>query len=110
ARVRRRCVSLWQHRSPFTLERTVPSRNEHGDALKTVLDLDRNGLGLQPAHRLKICELRNLRSVKKYLPAQPRRAEGRRLPVILEKPHIVFAEPDAQLDEAAQVPVLDVVW
>ena len=58
---------------------------------------------------MKICELGDLEPVEQHLPSDAPRAQRRRLPVVLLEADVVFRQDDAQLLEAPQIDLLDIV-
>ena len=64
--------------------------------VEAVRDLRRNEVELEPAELLEVGELRDLHPVAPDLPAEPPRADGRLLPVVLDEADVVLlgVEPD----------------
>ncbi len=80
----------------------------HDDALQAVGQLHRHGVQVQPTGLLEIGVLADLLAVEPHLPAQAPGAQGRALPTVLDKAHVVLAHVDADGLQAAQVQFLGV--
>ena len=81
----------------------------HGQALGAVGQLHAGRIEVDAAHLLEVGELGALHAVDPDFPAQSPRAQGGRLPVVLDKAHVVLGQVDAQVLQRGQVEILDVV-
>jgi len=96
-------VAITHARAVVHLPHTVLPLQRQGDAVEAIGDLDRDGVEVEAAGLLEVGVLGDLLPVEPHLPAQPPRAEGRRLPVVLDKADVVLARVDADGLQALQV-------
>src|SRR5271155_1281822 len=80
----------------------------HCQPLEPVGQLGRDRVAFDPADLLEIGELADLHAVEPDLPAESPGAQGRALPVILDKADVVQAEIDANRRQAREIKVLTV--
>jgi hypothetical protein len=80
----------------------------HEDAFHAVGQLDRHRVQVHPAGLLEVGELGDLQPVQPHLPAQSPGAERGGGPVVLDEPHVVRPDVDAERFEAAEVLLLRV--
>ena len=88
---------------PLEIHDPVDALQVAGDPLDPVGDLGSDRLQIVAARLLEVRELGDLLPVEPDLPAEPPRAEGRRLPVVLHEAHVVLLEVDPEVPEAVQV-------
>jgi hypothetical protein len=85
----------------------VPCKIHH-DAVEAVGDLDAHRVERQAARLLEVGELGDLLAVEPDFPAQPPRAQRRRLPVVFDKADVVAGAVEADRFQAGQVKFLRV--
>src|SRR6266481_2476872 len=91
---------------PAELVDALDTLQERADPLKSVGQLDRDGIQVNSTALLEVGELGDLEPIEQDLPTDPPGAQGRRLPVVFLKPNIVLLEIDSDRAEALQVNVL----
>ena len=79
-----------------------------GDAVQAVGDFHRHGVERQAAGLLEIGELGDFLAVQPHLPAQAPGTQGGAFPIVLDKPHVVLAQIDAECLQAGQIALLGV--
>ena len=84
------------------IEHAVDALHIHGEALKPVGQLARDGIAVEAADLLEIGELRHLHAVEPDLPAEPPGAERRALPVVLDEADVVLQGIDADGDRGCR--------
>src|SRR5713226_7127039 len=95
-------------RGPAQIVHVLDALKKRANALEAVSEFDGDGVEIDPPALLEVGELGNLQSVEQNLPADAPSAEGRRLPVVLLKPDIVFLEVDADGAQALEIDVLHI--
>src|SRR5712672_2643504 len=93
---------------PAEIVDALDTLKERADPLKTVGQLDRDGVQVNSATLLEVRELGDLQPVEQDLPTDPPGAQGRRLPVVFLKPNVVLFEVDSNRSETLQVNVLHI--
>ena len=86
----------------------IHALNVHGDTLKTIGDLDGNGIDLDSAHLLEIGELGNLHAIEPDLPAKAPGTKRRALPVVFNETHIVLVWIQADSRQRIKIQFLTV--
>ena len=81
----------------------------HRESLEAVGNLAGHRPALEAADLLEVGELRDLHAVEPDLPAEPPRAERRRLPVVLDEADVVHSGVDADRAQRIEVQLLQVV-
>src|SRR5690606_4274919 len=81
----------------------------HGESLKPVGQLARNGVTLEPADLLEESELADLHPVAPDFPAEPPGAERRAFPVIFNKADIVIFRIYPEGIDALEIEFLNIV-
>ena len=94
---------------PFNIKNIFDALDIHSQTFQTIRDLNRDRFHVDTANLLEIGELRDLHTIQPDLPAQSPGSQSRRFPVILNKTDIVFFLPDAQLRQALQIQLLDII-
>ena len=94
---------------PLQIIDVLDALNVHGETLETIRDLRGHRLDVLRTDLLEICELRNLHAIEPNLPAETPSPQGRRLPVVLDKAHIVLLQIDAEAFQRCQIQLLNIV-
>src|SRR5579862_6498011 len=94
---------------PDDVEDALLALDVHGEPLETVGDLAHHRPAVEPTHLLKVGELRDLHAVEPHFPAEPPRAEGGRLPVVLDEAYVVRQRIEAERRQRPQVELLEMV-
>lgn len=95
--------------NPFQIEHVLLLLDVRSKPLHTVRDFNGDRVRLDAADLLEIRKLRNLHSVKPYLPAESPSAKPRMLPVILNKTDVMLKRVNAKPLQALQINLLNVV-
>ena len=80
----------------------------HRQPFEPVGQLGRDRVAFDAADLLEIGELADLHAVEPDLPAEPPGAQGRALPIVLDKADVVARRVDAERREAAEIEILAV--
>ena len=94
--------------APHQVVDRVNALGVHGDTLQAVGDLDGHGVDLDAAHLLEVRKLRDLHAVEPDLPAKAPGAQGRALPVVLDKADVMVVGVQANGGQRTQVELLGV--
>ena len=94
--------------APHQVVDGVDALSVHGDALQTIGNLDGHRVDLDAAHLLEVRKLRDLHAVEPDLPAKAPGAQGRALPVILDKTDVMVVGVQADSGKRPQVKLLGV--
>ena len=86
----------------------VDALSVHGDTLQAIGDLDGHGVDLDAAHLLEVRKLRDLHAIEPDLPAKAPSAQGRALPVVLDKADVMVVGVQANGGQRTQVELLGV--
>ena len=94
--------------APHQVVDGVDTLGVHGDTLQAIGDLDGHRVDLDTAHLLEVRKLRDLHAVEPDLPAKAPGAQGRALPVILDKTDVMVVGVQANGGQRTQVELLGV--
>ena len=94
--------------APHQVVNGVDALGVHGDTLQAIGDLDGHGVDLDTAHLLEVRKLRDLHTVEPDLPAKAPGAQGRALPVVLDKADVMVVGVQANGGQRTQVELLGV--
>ena len=94
--------------APHQVVNGVDALGVHGDALQAIGNLDGHGVDLDTAHLLEVRKLRDLHAVEPDLPAKAPGAQGRALPVVLDKADVMVVGVQADSGKRPQVKLLGV--
>ena len=92
--------------APHQIVDRVDALGIHGDTLQAIGDLDGHGVDLDTAHLLEVRKLRDLHTVEPDLPAKAPGAQGRALPVVLDKANVMVVGVQANGGKRPQVELL----
>src|SRR5208282_5060009 len=90
------------------IEHALDTLDIHRQPFEPVSQLGRDRIAFDPTDLLEISELTDLHAVEPNLPAEPPGAQGRALPIILDKANVVPAGIDPDSGEAREVELLAV--
>ena len=94
--------------APHQVVDGVDTLGVHGDTLQAIGDLDGHGIDLDAAHLLEVRKLRDLHAVEPDLPAKAPGAQGRALPVVLDKTDVMVVGVQTDSGKRPQVELLGV--
>ena len=94
--------------APHQIVDRVDALGVHGDTLQAIGNLDGHGVDLDTAHLLEVRKLRDLHAVEPDLPAKAPGAQGRALPVVLDKADVMVVGVQANGGQRTQVELLGV--
>ena len=94
--------------APHQVVDGVDALGIHGDALQAIGDLDGHGVDLDATHLLEVRKLRDLHAVEPDLPAKAPGAQGRALPVVLDKADVMVVGVQTDGGKRPQVKLLSV--
>src|SRR5882757_1382255 len=93
---------------PAEIVDALDALKERADPLKPIGQLNRDGIQVNSTALLEVGELGDLQPVEQNLPTDPPGTQGRRLPVVLLEPNVMFLKIDSYRREALQVNVLHI--
>ena len=94
---------------PLEIVDVVDLLDEHRDSLKPVCKLSGHYVHIDGSHLLEVRKLSDLHAVEPDFPSKPPRSRSRVLPVVLDEADVVFRRVDAEILEALDVELLNVV-
>ena len=94
--------------APHQIVDRVDALGVHGDTLQAIGNLDGHGVDLDTAHLLEVRKLRDLHAVEPDLPAKAPGAQGRALPVVLDKTDVMVVGVQANGSKRPQVKLLSI--